>query len=404
MRNQPADIPDWAGANNDGRYYYWDGLAKGKGRRVQLRGGKNREQALTRLREKLADLERGFDLNIDINTTWATLLQKWVEAHDQILTEGTIRTRKSAIDARIMPAIGSVLLVQTNITTVSKVVDFCVAKKTVSAITLEGTVTTLKVVGEWAADRGYLKEDPFGTSQRISKVLRKGKSQIDERGESNDSSSEIKPMSACPKWSDVTGLALAGSVVVSRRTDDSIWAERMAAGLRVSAGTGLRMCELLGLTVEDVDLERGVIKLWRQLYRYAAVGNVRKFAPLKHRKLMKRSDFRPVIVWAKVKDDLKFLIENADTDGNLFPTPETAKWLADWWGSVLAEAREQSGFSWKPHWLRHHYGSYSCASREDGGLGLSYAKVQASLGHKKLETTMNTYVHMIDDENMGWVE
>lgn len=404
MKKRPEGIPEWAGVNNDGRYYYWDGLAKGKGKRVQRRGGRNAAEAEVKLREVIADLQRGFALNIDINTTWSVLLQKWVEAHDNQISEGTMRARKSAIDSRILPAIGSVLLVQTDITTLSKVVDHCVAKGTINSNTLEGTVTTLKIVGEWAADRGYLKEEPFGTSQRISRVLKRGKERINARGLPSDSDSMIKPLSECPTWGDITDLALATFEVVLKRTEDPVWSERASAAVRVSAGTGLRMCELLGLTVEDVDQTAGVIKLWRQLDRYSPAGKRRKYAPLKHRSKMLKQQHRKVIVWAKVKSDVQFLIDHADVDGHLFPAPEKASWLADWWGTVLAEARAASGFRWKPHWLRHHYGSYSLAPRSEGGVGMSPARLQHSLGHKSLDTTLKTYVHPTDESEVGWVE
>jgi hypothetical protein len=404
MKKREEGIPNWAGVNNDGRYYYYDGLAKGKGKRVQRRGGRNREEALITLREVLADLQRGYDLNIDIDTTWAVLLQKWVETHDNQLPEGTLRTRKSAIDSRILPAIGSVLLVQTDITTLTKVVDFCVSKGTVNSNTLEGTVTTLKVVSEWAADRGYLKEEVFGSSQRVARVLRRGKERIRARGLSGDSDSMIKPLSVCPTWTDIEGLASATSDVVLKRTEDEVWSLRAEAAVRVSAGTGLRMCELLELTVSDIDLDTGTIKLWRQLDRYSPAGRNRKFAPLKHRNQMKKQQFRQVIMWAKVKADVELLIENADKDGNLFPAPQKASWLADWWGTVLAEAREVSGFAWKPHWLRHHYGSYSLAPRTEGGMGISAARLQESLGHRSLETTLKTYVHATEEGNIGWAE
>lgn len=404
MKKRPEGIPEWAGVNNDGRYYYWDGLAKGKGKRVQRRGGRNAVEAEVRLREVIADLQRGFALNIDINTPWSVLLQKWVEAHDTLLIEGTMRTRKSAIDSRILPAIGSVLLVQTDITTLSKVVDHCVAKGSISSNTLEGTVTTLKIVGEWATDRGYLKEEPFGTAPRISRVLKKGKDLINARGLESDSDSTTKPLSECPTWDDIENFAASASEVALKRTGDTVWSARASAAVRVSAGTGLRMCELLGLTVDDVDQSAGLIKLWRQLDRYSPAGKTRKYAPLKHRTKMIKQQNRMVIVWAKVKSDIEFLIENADADGHLFPAPQSASWLADWWGTVLAEARTKCGFRWKPHWLRHHYGSYSLAPRSEGGVGMSAARLQHSLGHKSLETTLKTYVHPTDESEVGWVE
>jgi hypothetical protein len=315
-----------------------------------------------------------------------------------------MRSRKSAIDSRIIPAIGNELLVQTGIATLTKVVDHCVAKGTVNGRTLEGTISTLKMVAQWAADRSYLAQDVFGHEERIARVVKHGKTLISGRRQVSKSDSIGKFVNVCPTWDDVVTLAEAAGCVALERTSEEAWAERARAAVRVSAGTGLRMCELLGLQVSDVDMQSGIIKLWRQLDRYKAVSPVHHYAPLKHRSGMDSEEFRSVIVWAKVKDDLQYLINEADDDGCLFPAPECAHWLADWWGKVLTEARVQSGFKWSPHWLRHHYGSYSIATKREGGLGMSIARVQVSMGHMSPEVTTRTYLHPTAEGLSGWVE
>ncbi len=368
------------------------------------RGGKNLEEALAALRIVLADLQRGFDLNIDIDTPWAVLLQKWVEAHDGVIPEGTMRTRKSAIDSRIIPAIGNDRLIEAGITTISKVIDHCVAKGTVNGNTLKGTVSTLRTIGYWAGDRGYLPVDAFGDEKRINNAVNAGKLLIPKHIQARDAQGNSKSKDECPTWDDIVTLAEAAHSVALKRTSEDAWAVRAESAVRVSAGTGLRMCELLGLQVGDIDMQTGIITLWRQLDRYEPVGSERCYAPLKRRESMLKKDSRLVIVWASVKADLQLLIDNADDEGNLFPAPKCARWLADWWGKVLTEACEQSGFAWKPHYLRHHYASYSISTVKEGGLGMSIARVQASLGHKHPETTTRAYLHPTAEGLSGWVE
>jgi integrase len=110
-------------------------------------------------------------------------------------------------------------------------------------------------------------------------------------------------------------------------------------------------------------------------------------APPKHRRN------HVAVAWAKVEDDLKAAVAFVGGgDAPLFAPYRGQVWFADAWGTVLRTTREEIGWPWPPHYLRHHYGSYSVSPREAGGLGMPEVEVQHSMGHADLSTTMNTYV------------
>jgi integrase len=406
----PADLvgqsKPWCGINGDNRIWYWTGGEYKVGDRVVARGGSSREEAEKKLRQIANDIERGGSLNIDEGTTWSVLLARWVEEHDTD-REGTIRTRKSAIDAVLIPAIGDVLIVRTSRATLAKVVDHCLHKTGIGERRYDTVMQTLSVVVQWATQREYLMRSPFGDSDEVSEATRLGRKRI--RNARSTGAKQVKTSYSrqdVPTWAVIQLLAKAVEFVVRRTDNCTMSARRLAAGVRVAAGTGLRECELLGLIDTDVDFVNGYINLWRQLDRYSTHGSHMVYGPLKSSDRMDKSSPQRVRVWKKVEKDLKFLVKNAAPTGELFVMPSKAqcKNVITWWEQRTKTARTNAGFAWPLHILRHHYGSYSTATREEGGMGMSYAAVQKSMGHKSLKTTMETYIHSVNTETEGWVE
>ncbi|MSY43569.1 MAG: tyrosine-type recombinase/integrase [Actinobacteria bacterium] len=357
----------------------------------------------------MADVERGGNLNIDEGTTWDVLLAKWVEEHDD-LREGTFLVRKSVIDALLIPSIGEVMIVRTSRATLAKLIDHCLHNTSIGVSRYESALTTLKVVTKWAIQREYLMREPFGTMEEVTEAISAGRKRI--RNLRPNNMGEVGPHGVIaysredvPTWGEVTKLAKTVASVVRDADRDAVAARRAAAAVRLAAGTGLRECELLGLTVDDVDLVRGFVNLWRQVDRYVKSDLPRKYAPLKGSNVQDKSSPQKVHVWKKVKNDLEYLVKNAGPSGELFPKPSDTdcSTIVSWWERRTKVARETAQISWPMHMLRHHYGSYSTASREEGGMGLSYATVQKSMGHKNLKTTMDKYIHSVRSEHDGWV-
>lgn len=390
-----STLPKWIRVFKDGRIAYYPGQVIGKGNeRKVLRGGKTYEEALKRAEEIVAEVEIGAKLKIDLDATWATLFLQWERHHVNVIAEGTYRARLSAINRRLLPTIGDVRLIDTDRSTLVAVIDAAVASGNGSS-SLESEVQTLTSIAKWAEERLWLPEDSFGPITKVRQAIKRGKALASR---SNKSESEIH-LHDVPSWDDVERLSNAFREIILEETGDAVIADRCAAAIRVNAGTGLRQCELLALTASDVNLATGVVVVNKQLDRYVPwIPNTpMATAPPKFELT------RHVRAWAQVKDDLEFLVEHVGNDGLLVPRIGKATLWADAWAKRQDKARESIGWGWTQHYLRHHYGSYSTASRDDGGLAQSYPAVQKWMGHAHLETTMRTYIHDVS-ANAGWVE
>ena len=389
-----TELPKWIRVSQDGRISYYPNKVVGDGSpRRQLRGGKTFAEAMKRAEEIVAEVEIGAKLKIDIDATWTTLFAQWERHHVNKVEEGTYRARMSAINRRLLAAIGDVRLIDTDRSTLTTVIDAAVASGN-GASSLESEVQTLTSIAKWAEERLWLPEEVFGSPSKMRDAIKRGRS----LAASNNTPEEIG-LQDVPTWQEVLNLANSFHDVILNETGDRILAKQFAAAIRVNAGSGLRQCELLALTSSDVSLTEGTIKVNKQFDRYTPweIGMSMTTRPPKYEMT------RRVRAWSKVQKDLKFLVDRAGEDGLLIPRIGIASLWADAWAKRLDKARESVNWRWTQHYLRHHYGSYSTASRDDGGLGQSYSAVQTWMGHKQLETTMRTYIHDVSAAS-GWVE
>jgi integrase len=389
-----TELPKWIRVSQDGRISYYPNKVVGNGSpRRQIRGGKTFAEAMKRAEEIVAEVELGAKLKIDIDATWTTLFAQWERHHVNKAEEGTYRARMSAINRRLLAAIGDVRLIDTDRSTLTTVIDAAIASGN-GASSLDSEVQTLTSIAKWAEERLWLPEDVFGSPSKKRDAIKRGRS----LAASNNTPEEIG-LQDVPTWQEVLNLANSFHDVILNETGDKILAKRFAAAIRVNAGSGLRQCELLAVNKWDVSLTEGTIKVNKQLDRYTPweTGVSMTTRPPKYEMT------RRVRAWSKVQKDLKFLVDRAGEDGLLIPRIGSASLWADAWAKRLDKARESVNWRWTQHYLRHHYGSYSTASRDDGGLGQSYSAVQTWMGHKQLETTMRTYIHDVSAAG-GWIE
>jgi len=395
------ELPDWIRiAPSDHRISYYPSGDRSIGKRTQVRGGKSALTAHKRAREIVREVTIGKSLAISIDSTLTTLLTAWEADHVNTMKEGTYRRRMSGINAHILPAIGDVRIAATDELTLITFLDH--VTESGSGISNFNSVTqTLNVIKNWAVTRKYLAEDCFGSPSSVKTAIKLSREKSKTKKSSNDEGDNdygIK-LNDCPTWDDVLNLANEVSNIISARTSDAQLGQLYGAAVRVCAGTGLRLTELLGVDASRVDFKRGVIKVDRQLDRYSAWLPGQPMPTVQ----TKNETTRNARVWEKVQDDLKTLLDAAGSEGPLVPPTNDITWWADAWGRILSLAATRSGWTWKPHYLRHHYGSYSIADRANGGMGMHYTKVQKSMGHKNPEVTLRVYVHAIEAEDEGWV-
>ena len=142
--------------------------------------------------------------------------------------------------------------------------------------------------------------------------------------------------------------------------------------------TGMRLGELLALNPKDVDLEKRTISITKS---YQRLGKKDVITPPKTPK-SKRVITVPEFLAADIKDYMDSLYDLQEND-RLFPI--TKYYLEH----EMQRGIKESGVKRiRVHDLRHSHASMLIE------LGFSPLEIANRLGHEKVETTLNTYVHL----------
>lgn len=166
-------------------------------------------------------------------------------------------------------------------------------------------------------------------------------------------------------------------------TLDEVEAVRLALGERwravvvTLAGSGLRIGELLGLQVSDVDFLRRTIRVERQRLQSGAVGPVKS-----------KASRRTVPVGQVVIDVLAAHLAAYPSDGALFADELGEPLAYRRWKRLLNDATAAAGVDVTSHSFRHFFASALIAG------GASVKQVQTVLGHSSAVITLRTYAHL----------
>ena len=235
---------------------------------------------------------------------------------------------------------------------------------------------TLGKLIKMGSQRKYLDANSFGSREDRAEVLSDAKLAAPYPKGSRHTS---VLRADCPDVHDVERMAAASELTYPG------YGSRLITLLFAS---GLRMCEALALTVDDVNVDSHTISVTRQLSRFKAWPAAQDPKNYHH---------RTTLVWAYYADTLRSLVVDAtdrDVDpGYLFPrTAAQPHWptALDW---LLSKAGKDCDWEWTPHWLRHSYATLSLASRDSGGYGMKLESVSACLGHKQVSTTLKNYIN-----------
>jgi hypothetical protein len=392
-------MPEWIRVTKDRRIAYYPSGKKGDGVRKFERGGKTDAEVEARVRVIIKEVELGASLKIDANATWAAVFVAWEAEHAGIIKEGTYRKRLTAVNAHLLPSIGAVRVVETDITTLGRVVDHVVASGS-KTDNFKSVFQSLMVITGWARTKKWVAAECFGGPVEVKMLFKNGCMRTSTQSATNEDDETSISIADVPTWEDVIRLSSEVGDIAGGRTSSQLIGQKCAAAVRVTAGTGLRLCELLAVTAKRVDLKNGFITVDRQLDRYKVwvPGTPMPTAPTKNRSTRKAR------IWSSVQADLEFLMDGLEPDDPLVGPYNGISWWADAWGNLLTEAGERCNWTWSGHYLRHHYGSFSTAPVEQGGKGMSYAAVMKSMGHKTLKTTIETYIHDVSRDDEGWID
>lgn len=186
--------------------------------------------------------------------------------------------------------------------------------------------------------------------------------------------------------------------------------------LMIGFHTGLRIGEVYGLTWNDIDLDAGTITVNKQQIRFKPSKQVKNrwcFAPpkskasyrtirigqtlidvLKKHKLRQKEfklacgEYYIRYKTKHIKDEIHDLIQSADGDIDLVCTNEDGSWMTpETFRHCSKVIKQNLMIQFDFHALRHTHATWLAEN------GVNPKNLQMRLGHEKIETTLQTYIH-----------
>ena len=176
-------------------------------------------------------------------------------------------------------------------------------------------------------------------------------------------------------------------------------------GIYILFNTGLRISELCGLTISDIDFRNRRIDVNKQLQRTNRMEYIVQEPKTKSgRRYIPMSDtlavcFRNVISERK-KPKVEMMIDGYG--GFLFLDKDGKPMVALHWEKYMQHIREKYNKKYKlqlpkitPHVCRHTF----CSKM--AGAGMNPKKLQYIMGHSDITVTMNTYTHIAYEDTVN---
>lgn len=173
-------------------------------------------------------------------------------------------------------------------------------------------------------------------------------------------------------------------------------------GYFILLNTGLRISEFCGLTVKDIDFEKGYIHVGGQLVRYSDM--VYRYEPTKTAAGTRKVPMSPEVAqcFQTIIDNGDYLKSEMVVDGKsgfLFLDQHKKPVVALHWEHRLKRIVTKYNETYKeqlpvitPHVLRHTFCSKMARK------GMNPKNLQYIMGHSEIAVTMNTYTHLTFDD------
>ncbi|UKJ74504.1 tyrosine-type recombinase/integrase [Azospirillum brasilense] len=344
---------------------YTDG--KGKRHRKTFEKKKDADAYRTRMEVEKTD---GFSAHSSLTVKdLAGLFLKHLEdkVKDNRIGLNHLRVHKQGVTVCILPYFGKMKVSDVKFSDVEAFKSFIIKSRNYSARSVKTRLSTLRAMEEFAKKRGMVK------GQVISEACR-----------------ELSPV-GCGKIETFTPEQVQTLLTVSSKLYSGCSPrvrDMMECFVNISAFCGLRLGEIMGLTVKNIDINKRIIHVRHSLT---------DFDLLKAPKT--KSGIRDVPMPVRVRDLLRSWIEQhyVENERGLIFRNETGtqvrqqnfhKW---YWPRLLERAglrvRGQKNLHF--HALRHFAASWMVEH------GLPLPEVAALLGHSKFDMTLQIYVHPI---------
>lgn len=294
--------------------------------------------------------------------SFGTWLDIWLEEYTEGIKPLTKASYRRQIKNHIKPALGVVKLSTLNAPEIQSMYNrLHKAEKPLSAKTIQNLHGVVHKALQQAVEIGYIKFNPSDAC-KLPRIEKK----------------EIKPL-------DEQEIALFLKAIQGHSF------ERIYL---VDVFTGMRQGEILGLSWDCIDFEKGTVFIYRQLEK---VEGVYQFGSLKNGKTRRitpaPSVMKVLLEQRRVQNEWRLKAgEVWDNPDNLVFTNEIGGHLAhvtvykNFKRIVKSLGLEETRF----HDLRHTYAVASLASGDD------VKTVQENLGHQTAAFTLNVYGHVTD--------
>ena len=342
----------------------WEGriLIEGKSRSIYGRSQVEVRKKLTEIRNDL-DNDDYLEPN---DTTVKEWMEIWQDEYLEDVKQSTADRYKSCIRIHIIPALGDTRLLDLRASTIQKFLNQCKKVDGLSEKSVKNIRLVLHKALEQAIEDDQLKKNPCDRAKVPSY---------------DDPPTEMRPL----KDNEVPLFlkAIKGSVY------EGIF--------YVALFTGMRESELIGLSWDCIDFERGTIHLYRQLKRTREKGGEYVFTSLKNKQA------RTFGVAPNVLDVLrKIKVKQAEwklkagtswnNKDNLVFTDSLGSHIATHtvWRQFKKKAEEIGIPEMRFHDLRHGYATLALQN------GVDVKTVSNNLGHATTAFTMDRYGHVTE--------
>ncbi len=321
--------------------------------------GKTQAEVKEKLKKALADSQR-LDLAKQGKYTIGTWMDAWFENVAKIkVRPSSHQTYRGYIDNHIKPNIGNIPLEKLT--------------------TMELQKLYRKLLTSGRVERIEAKEQPKGLSAKtvrnINQVISSAMDLVVEQkiilGNSTSACSlprvEHKEM----------------QTISAEQLQDFLEEAKRSGGYEmyyIDLSTGLRRGELLGLKWEDIDMQQGIIRIWRQVSRIDG--------KIVEATLKTKNSYRAVTISPQAIEVLKEQKEKTN-DEYVFPSPNGGPISPDSVNNMLKRVLERAGIpKVRFHDLRHTFATLALQN------GVDIKTVSGMLGHFSAGFTLDTYAHM----------
>jgi len=177
-------------------------------------------------------------------------------------------------------------------------------------------------------------------------------------------------------------------------------APHLRVPLLLMAASGIRRGELLGLTWDRVDFERGTVRIDRQV---VDVGKSVRLSQPKSESA-ERTLALPAAVMDLLRTHRKEQLQHRMATGQrpvidlLFPGPHGGLAQPDTFSVQVAQAGRKAGVRLHPHLLRHVHVSELLRAR------VPMSVVKDRVGHASIATTVDVYGHLLDESEQQVID